>query len=292
MSSTSRKLLTTTAFTLLSLAPLSAERNGAFAAAGFQYSDMASTPITNSTTNPNALDQDVLCNISGPTASAPKNCQQNQQQLLSTLFKNKGTYSGNLYGMDVLVGYKQFFGKKKRFGLRYYGLFSGQGGNYRSAFSPAVWGSLSNYFYGAGVDVLLNFFEKKDYVVGVFGGAMIGGSSWSMGNGRVHGGCVGQQFASSGSWQMICQNVNKQLKAMADSYNRNGNTASFSNNWVQFIFNFGLRANLSQHNGFEVGVRVPVINDPIFKLHIKDSVKVDFAFRRVIAVFANYVYNF
>nr|WP_205436273.1 outer membrane beta-barrel protein [Helicobacter suis] len=39
------------------------------------------------------------------------------------------TYNGNLFGGDIQIGYKQFFGKTKRFGLRFYAFFSGQGGN-------------------------------------------------------------------------------------------------------------------------------------------------------------------
>lgn len=90
--------------TLCSLAPLSAEKNGAFIEGGFQYSNV---------TGEN--------NYSQPTTTQT----QDGYTYTNEGFSQPGKTTGNLYGADIQAGYKQFFGKKKRFGLRYYGLFSG-----------------------------------------------------------------------------------------------------------------------------------------------------------------------
>ncbi|WP_231630350.1 outer membrane beta-barrel protein, partial [Helicobacter heilmannii] len=52
--------------------------------------------------------------------------------------------NGNMYGIDVQFGYKQFFGKKKRWGLRYYANFSYQHGTFMV--SDAA--ELDNFVYG------------------------------------------------------------------------------------------------------------------------------------------------
>ncbi|WP_231622570.1 outer membrane beta-barrel protein, partial [Helicobacter heilmannii] len=79
--------------------------------------------------------------------------------------------NGNMYGIDVQFGYKQFFGKKKRWGLRYYASFSYQHGTFMNSDTYA----LDNFVYGAGVDALYNFYESKDgkYTTGLFAGLML-----------------------------------------------------------------------------------------------------------------------
>lgn len=78
--------------------------------------------------------------------------------------------NGNMYGVDAQIGYKQFFGKSKRWGLRYYGTFSYQHGLFYLNDTAAV----DNFVYGAGVDALYNFYESKDgkYTTGLFAGLM------------------------------------------------------------------------------------------------------------------------
>ncbi|WP_104696324.1 outer membrane protein [Helicobacter salomonis] len=264
------------ACTFLSLASLNAERNGAYTSVGFQYSRMAGSYV----------DDNV------PT-SKQYGVYDGMSSLIGSVDKIKNPVSGNLYGVDVQLGYKQFFGKKKHFGLRYYGVFSGQGGNYYGGAVANAKGSLSNLFYGAGIDVLLNFYENKEHMVGVFGGVMLGGSTWGLGNGHADGQCLGKSTKSAGTGETICLSMNKTYSSSANAINnQSSNKASFSANYVQFLFNFGLRANLSQHNGLELGVRIPVINDPFFKVNYSNGAKLDFSFRRVVAVFVNYVYNF
>ncbi|MFC3847452.1 outer membrane protein [Helicobacter baculiformis] len=260
MLATSRKILSAGIFTLLGLAPLSAERNGVYVSVGFEYSNMQGT-----------------YNVNRPESTSYATQNGIKMELITPALKENDHYSGNLFGADIQAGYKQFFGKKKHFGVRYYGILSAQGGGYYGQLSPVTKGSLSNVFYGVGVDALYNFYEKKHYTFGVFGSVMLGGSAWGLGAGYTNGQCTTRTS------QNICQSMNKKFSALASDINQNGGTASSTANYVQFAFNFGLRANLSRHNGLELGIRVPVINDPFFKSHTKNNTDVNFSLRRVIA---------
>ncbi|KAA6495052.1 Hop family adhesin SabA/HopD, partial [Helicobacter pylori] len=88
--------------------------------------------------------------------------QSNLNQALAAMsnnpFKNIGMISsqnnnGALNGLGVQVGYKQFFGESKRWGLRYYGFFDYNHGYIKSSFfnsSSDIW------TYGGGSDLLVN----------------------------------------------------------------------------------------------------------------------------------------
>ncbi|WP_104757595.1 outer membrane protein [Helicobacter salomonis] len=258
---------------LFALAPLSAEKNGAFVGAGFQYS-----------------------NFSGQLkASKPA-----LEQVVGTWKMN-----GNLFGADIQIGYKQFFGKKKHFGLRYYGFFSGQGGP--ASFKQNVEDEngnttlvttnqqSANLFYGVGLDMLFNFYEKQERTFGVFAGVMVGGSSWLMGKGFINGECTWSDDDGK------CTTMNNYFKARAKFFNGEGFKGVFSPTHVQVLVNLGVRANITQHQGFELGVRVPTIDDPYLTLSttkdfpqygVKKGDAIAITFRRNIAIFANYVYNF
>ncbi|WP_120946184.1 outer membrane protein [Helicobacter labacensis] len=223
---------------------------------------------------------------SQPTITDPSNPYYPQEA-----FSVSAKTSGNLFGADIQFGYKQFFGKKRRFGLRYYGMFSGQGGSYIMK-SPS-WlfntiGKAANLFYGVGVDAIYNFYEKNGYNLGVFAGVMIGGSSWLMGTGYSAGSCA---YTNNNNQ---CTTMNEQYQEMAKADKVYGKT-NFSPTFVQFIINIGFRTNFTKHQGVEVGVRIPTINDPYYTE--KDTLdnggdKWNLTFRRTIAIFANYVYNF
>ncbi|BCZ16735.1 hypothetical protein NHP190003_00170 [Helicobacter sp. NHP19-003] len=215
---------------------MSAEKNGAFVEGGFQYSNV---------TGEN--------NYSQPTITQT----QDGYTYTNEGFSQPGKTTGNLYGADIQVGYKQLFGKKKRFGLRYYGFFSGQGGSYVTDISAVpsqfisgnvITGKAANLFYGAGVDAIYNF----------------------------------------------CSTMNTEYSDLAKVDKVYGKT-NFSPTFVQFIINIGFRTNFSAHQGFEVGVRIPTINDPYYTE--KDTLangggKTTITFRRTVAIYANYVYNF
>ncbi len=82
------------------------------------------------------------------------------------------TNNGAMNGIGVQVGYKQFFGEKRKWGLRYYGFFDYNHAYIKSSF----FNSASDVFtYGVGTDVLYNFINDKatknnKISFGVFGG--------------------------------------------------------------------------------------------------------------------------
>ncbi|PDX07255.1 Hop family adhesin SabA/HopD, partial [Helicobacter pylori] len=101
-------------------------------------------------------------------------------------FKNIGMISsqnnnGALNGLGVQVGYKQFFGESKRWGLRYYGFFDYNHGYIKSSFfnsSSDIW------TYGGGSDLLVNIIndsitrKNNKLSVGLFGGIQLAGTTW------------------------------------------------------------------------------------------------------------------
>ncbi|MBH0262530.1 outer membrane beta-barrel protein, partial [Helicobacter pylori] len=93
--------------------------------------------------------------------------QSNLSQALAAMsnnpFKKVGMISsqnnnGAMNGLGVQVGYKQFFGESKRWGLRYYGFFDYNHGYIKSSFfnsSSDVW------TYGGGSDLLVNIINDS-----------------------------------------------------------------------------------------------------------------------------------
>ncbi|WP_163555983.1 outer membrane beta-barrel protein [Helicobacter suis] len=69
-------------------------------------------------------------------------------------------FNGDLYGADIMLGYKHFFGAKKHLGLRYYAIFSGQGGSIWQNQSSTLGYTqpAANLFYGVGMDILFNLY--------------------------------------------------------------------------------------------------------------------------------------
>ncbi len=94
------------------------------------------------------------------------------------------TNNGAMNGIGIQVGYKQFFGQKRRWGARYYGFF-----DYNHAFiKSSFFNSASDVWtYGFGADALYNFINDKatnflgknnKLSVGLFGGIALAGTSW------------------------------------------------------------------------------------------------------------------
>ncbi|WP_104758202.1 outer membrane protein [Helicobacter salomonis] len=173
--------------------------------------------------------------------------------------------SGNMYGVDVQFGYKQFFGKKKRFGLRYYAHFSYQHGT----FMDGAAGELDNFVYGAGVDALYNFYESKDakYTSGLFAGLILAGSTWNV------------QGASY-------------YKGLMADINASGGKAVMNTSYFQVPLNIGFRTNVSKHHGFEIGLRIPLAVNYYFKGTFASGLEESVSYKRNVSVFFNYVYNF
>ncbi|WP_121020310.1 outer membrane protein [Helicobacter vulpis] len=172
--------------------------------------------------------------------------------------------NGNMYGIDVQFGYKQFFGKKKRWGLRYYASFSYQHGTFMDGDTS----ELDNFVYGAGVDALYNFYESKDakYTSGLFAGLMLAGSTWNV--------------KGASAW---ISRMNA-IKAA-------GGSAQMNTSYFQIPLNIGFRTNVNKHNGFEIGLRIPLAVNYYFKGSL-DGMEQTVAYKRNVSVFFNYVYNF
>ncbi|GAA9376288.1 outer membrane beta-barrel protein [Helicobacter pylori] len=179
------------------------------------------------------------------------------------------TNNGAMNGIGVQVGYKQFFGEKRKWGLRYYGFFDYNHAYIKSSF----FNSASDVFtYGVGTDVLYNFINDKatknsKISFGVFGGIALAGTSW-----------------------LNSQYVN--LATFNNFYSAKMNVANF-----QFLFNLGLRMNLAKNkkkasdhvaqHGVELGVKIPTINTNYYSL-----LGTQLQYRRLYSVYLNYVFAY
>ncbi len=200
------------------------------------------------------------------------------QELGHNPFKRVGiissqTNNGAMNGLGVQVGYKQFFGEKKRWGLRYYGFF-----DYNHAYIKSnFFNSASDVWtYGVGSDLLFNFINDKktnflgknnQISFGLFGGIALAGTSW-----------LNSQFVN--------------LKTISNVYSAKVNTANF-----QFLFNLGLRTNLARpkkkdshhaaQHGMELGVKIPTINTNYYSF-----LDTKLEYRRLYSVYLNYVFAY
>ncbi|MGL2491617.1 Hop family outer membrane protein HopA [Helicobacter pylori] len=168
---------------------------------------------------------------------------------------NSQINNGAMNGVGVQLGYKQFFGKNKFFGIRYYAFF-----DYNHAYIKSnFFNSASNVFtYGAGSDLLLNFInggsdKNRKVSFGIFGGIALAGTTW-----------------------LNSQLVN--LKTTTSIYNAKINNTNF-----QFLFNTGLRLQ-GIHHGIELGVKIPTINTNYYSF-----MGAKLAYRRLYSVYFNYV---
>ncbi|GAA7301025.1 outer membrane beta-barrel protein [Helicobacter pylori] len=179
------------------------------------------------------------------------------------------TNNGAMNGIGVQIGYKQFFGEKRKWGARYYGFFDYNHAYIKSSF----FNSASDVFtYGVGTDVLYNFINDKatknsKISFGVFGGIALAGTSW-----------------------LNSQYVN--LATFNNFYSAKMNVANF-----QFLFNLGLRMNLAKNkkkasdhaaqHGVELGVKIPTINTNYYSL-----LGAQLQYRRLYSVYLNYVFAY
>ncbi|PDX45091.1 hypothetical protein BB472_08095, partial [Helicobacter pylori] len=183
------------------------------------------------------------------------------------------TNNGAMNGIGIQVGYKQFFGQKRRWGARYYGFF-----DYNHAFiKSSFFNSASDVWtYGFGADALYNFINDKatnflgknnKLSVGLFGGIALAGTSW-----------------------LNSEYVN--LATMNNVYNAKLNVANF-----QFLFNMGLRMNLARskkkgsdhaaQHGIELGLKIPTINTNYYSF-----MGAELKYRRLYSVYLNYVFAY
>ncbi|WP_104685342.1 outer membrane protein [Helicobacter bizzozeronii] len=265
-----------------SLLSLGAESSGVFLGGGFQYSYASG-----------AFKQNTIMQYTIPGMPA-------------LITKTKNPYNGNLFGGDIQMGYKLFFGQKKRFGLRFYGFFSGQAGYANSVESSQTDPKFvvtnqpgTNLFYGGGMDMLYNFYDSNERSFGVFAGVVVGWSSWSMGKDKQ---CRWASIHKRGGGSSGCITMNEFFneQVLINHKFYPGLKSSFSPAFVQLLVNLGFRFNFTKHQGLEVGVRLPTINNlyyvdrGTYAMGRMVKIKIDSALilRRDIVAFVNYVINF
>ncbi|WQZ78777.1 outer membrane beta-barrel protein [Helicobacter pylori] len=231
--------------------------------------------MTHATQNPNSPEGLLTYSLD---TNKYNQLQATAQELGKNPFRRIGVIdyqnnNGAMNGIGVQVGYKQFFGKKRNWGLRYYGFF-----DYNHAYIKSnFFNSASDVWtYGVGMDALYNFINDKNtnflgknnkLSVGLFGGFALAGTSW-----------------------LNSQQVN--LTMMNGIYNANVSTSNF-----QFLFDLGLRMNLARpkkkdsdhtaQHGIELGFKIPTINTSYYSFM---GAKLEY--RRMYSLFLNYVFAY
>ncbi len=146
----------------------------------------------------------------------------------------KFSQSGDMNGFGTKMGYKQFFGRKRNIGARYYAFLDYGYANFGNG-NQQVGANLVTY--GAGSDFLYNVFERsrkrEKTTLGFFIGGQLAGQSWFT-------------------------NIVNQI---------NGEKPKTNSSSFQFLFDLGIRTNFSRrdarghtlHQGIEIGVKIPTI---------------------------------
>lgn len=184
-----------------------------------------------------------------------------------------------LMGVGLQIGYKQFFGKKRSFGLRYFAFFDynhNRLGVLKAGetfdFAPYAFAEKDSYAgqytsnlytYGAGMDMLYNFVSTKSFIFGLAVGVQFAGDSW----------------ASS-----IEEQIQNYVKGHKDS--------KYSPANFQFLVNFALRAQISKSNGIELGVKIPTITHRYFSLINRENQTLQADLRRIYAFQVSYIRDF
>ncbi|MCQ2878987.1 outer membrane beta-barrel protein, partial [Helicobacter pylori] len=231
--------------------------------------------MTHSTQNPNSPEGLLTYSLD---TNKYNQLQNIRQELGKNPFRHIGVIdyqnnNGAMNGIGVQVGYKQFFGKKRNWGLRYYGFF-----DYNHAYIKSnFFNSASDVWtYGVGMDALYNFINDKNtnflgknnkLSVGLFGGFALAGTSW-----------LNSEFVN--------------LNMVGNIYSAKMNVANF-----QFLFNLGLRMNLARpkkkdsdhtaQHGIELGFKIPTINTNYYSFM---GAKLEY--RRMYSLFLNYVFAY
>ncbi|GAA9754510.1 Hop family outer membrane protein HopI [Helicobacter pylori] len=178
-------------------------------------------------------------------------------------FLEHNSNSNNMNGFGVKMGYKQFFGKKRMFGLRYYGFYDFGYAQFGTGLS-LVKATLSSY--GAGTDFLYNVFTRKRGTeaidIGFFAGIQLAGQTWKT--------------------NFLDQVDGNHLKP---------NDTSF-----QFLFDLGIRTNFSKiahqkrsrfSQGIEFGLKIPVLYHTYYQ-----SEGVTAKYRRAFSFYVGYNIGF
>ncbi|GAA8569996.1 Hop family outer membrane protein HopL [Helicobacter pylori] len=194
------------------------------------------------------------------------------QPVLSQYAAAKSTQHGMSNGLGVGIGYKYFFGKARKLGLRHY-FFSDYGFSEIGLANQSVKANI--FAYGVGTDFLWNLFRRtyntKALNFGLFAGIQLGGATW----------------LSSLRQQII------------DNW---GNTNDIHSTNFQVALNFGVRTNFAEFKRFakkfhnqgvisqksvEFGIKVPLINQAYLS-----SAGADVSYRRLYTFYINYIMGF
>ncbi|GAA7482824.1 Hop family outer membrane protein HopL [Helicobacter pylori] len=194
------------------------------------------------------------------------------QPVLSQYAAAKSTQHGMSNGLGVGIGYKYFFGKARKLGLRHYFFFD-YGFSEIGLANQSVKANI--FAYGVGTDFLWNLFRRtyntKALNFGLFAGVQLGGATW----------------LSSLRQQII------------DNW---GNANDIHSTNFQVALNFGVRTNFAEFKSFakkfhnqgvisqksvEFGIKVPLINQAYLS-----SAGADVSYRRLYTFYINYIMGF
>ncbi len=194
------------------------------------------------------------------------------QPVLSQYAAAKSTQHGMSNGLGVGLGYKYFFGKARKLGLRHYFFFD-YGFSEIGLANQSVKANI--FAYGVGTDFLWNLFRRtyntKALNFGLFAGVQLGGATW----------------LSSLRQQII------------DNW---GNANDIHSTNFQVALNFGVRTNFAEFKRFakkfhnqgvisqksvEFGIKVPLINQAYLR-----SAGADVSYRRLYTFYINYIMGF
>lgn len=194
------------------------------------------------------------------------------QPVLSQYAAAKSTQHGMSNGLGVGLGYKYFFGKARKLGLRHYFFFD-YGFSEIGVANQSVKANI--FAYGVGTDFLWNLFRRtyntKALNFGLFAGVQLGGATW----------------LSSLRQQII------------DNW---GNANDIHSTNFQVALNFGVRTNFAEfkrfakkfhnqgvisQNSVEFGIKVPLINQAYLS-----SAGADVSYRRLYTFYINYIMGF
>lgn len=175
----------------------------------------------------------------------------------------------NTNGAGLKIGYKQFFGHSKWFGLRYYAFLDYGHSDFGKGILPDETYHTDMLSYGVGIDTLWNIINKENGSFGIFAGVGVGADTW-IANG----------------------------KDFQKKYFPNGKATYAS---FQTTIDVGLRTNFAKHHGLEIGVKVPLLQDEIFKdtnevfpinPMAKPDVDTNTKVQSLYSVYVSYLYTF
>ncbi|GAA8950698.1 Hop family outer membrane protein HopL [Helicobacter pylori] len=194
------------------------------------------------------------------------------QPILSQYAAAKSTQHGMSNGLGVGLGYKYFFGKARKLGLRHYFFFD-YGFSEIGLANQSVKANI--FAYGVGTDFLWNLFRRtyntKALNFGLFAGVQLGGATW----------------------------ISSLRQQIIDNW---GNANDIHSTNFQVALNFGVRTNFAEFKRFakkfhnqgvisqksvEFGIKVPLINQAYLR-----SAGADVSYRRLYTFYINYIMGF